>query len=220
MDIARKVYDIWTENGTVEAGLADKFLDGRIDALAFLMWGGGNIDNGLEEVRRRRRRRRKRIEDRKEVFDALMVGTAKSQSSSSFALHRSSRQRAIERNPIHARIRTPITEPLATTFFSHLSQYLKVDRRNAEDLKYEEFVDEYLAPNEPCLIGSLLKGWPAYSELNSGGEVDIDYLEAMFGDASAPVHATTVAGDNFFGGVSKPITRSMTVMDYCSWWRR
>lgn len=94
-----------------------------------------------------------------------------------------------------------------------------MDRRDPENLDYETFVDTYLAPNEPCLISSLVEGWPAFTELNSGGKVDIDYLEAMFGEASAPVHATTVVGANFFGGVSKPVTRSMTVMEYCSWWR-
>lgn len=42
MEIVREIYDIWTENGRMEAGLADKFLDGRVDALSFFMKAGDN----------------------------------------------------------------------------------------------------------------------------------------------------------------------------------
>ena len=46
---ARLVYDFWTENGSREEGLADKFFDGSIDALASLLLtgcGGGGKGAG------------------------------------------------------------------------------------------------------------------------------------------------------------------------------
>jgi len=41
----------------------------------------------------------------------------------------------------------------------------------------------------------------------------------MFGDADASVHVTTVRNGNYFGGITRPSTKNMTIMDYCQWWR-
>lgn len=116
--IAAAIYDIWTSGGSLEAGLAAAFFDGRIDALCYLLTEGDDDD------------------DEEEIVEEIV----------------------------------------------ECSCFHQVDRRDSENLSYSDFVDGYLRKNEPCIITRLLDEWPAFKELNAEGKVDVDYLEAMFGE--------------------------------------
>lgn len=90
-----------------------------------------------------------------------------------------------------------------------------IDRFNCRDLSYQQFVQNYMKPNQPVIIQGLADGWPATTLwVQNDGTPDMKYLAKTFGSDIAPVHEQKQSGF----GPSRPISRKMSVSDYANWW--
>lgn len=59
---------------------------------------------------------------------------------------------------------------------------------NSEDLSYEEFFNEHLVKNLPCVVKNITTDWESTTKwIKVSGDIDYEYIRKNFGDMEAPV---------------------------------
>ncbi|KAK9901594.1 hypothetical protein WJX75_003934 [Coccomyxa subellipsoidea] len=103
-------------------------------------------------------------------------------------------------------------------FFSAFSsQNTDIPRRHAEQLSYDEFVLEYMAPNLPVMIEGATEGWQACRNwVTTDGGVNLEFLAERFGQARIWATASASTSDGYGGGQR----HDMTAGQYVDWFRR
>ncbi|CAL8468075.1 g7614 [Coccomyxa elongata] len=92
-----------------------------------------------------------------------------------------------------------------------------IPRRHVDNLTYDAFVLEYMAPNLPVMIEGVTEGWQACEDwVTADGEINLEFLAENFGDANIWATASTSTADGYGGGRR----HNMTVGQYVEWWRR
>ena len=84
--------------------------------------------------------------------------------------------------------------------------------RSAQDLSYEEFFQEFMVKNVPCLITDLIQDWPATEKMVKNDYINIDYFENL---ASVQVPVADCSA-KYFNSQEKC---EMSLKDYVSYWK-
>lgn len=95
---------------------------------------------------------------------------------------------------------------------------VQIDRRHCKDLSYSQFCDTYMFVNRPVVISGLSDHWKSrelwVAQNDDGNSPNLSYFQQSFGNSIAPVFEQNSAGF----GTARPVSRSMSVGEYATWW--
>jgi len=89
-------------------------------------------------------------------------------------------------------------------------------RRHADEFSYEDFVADFLLPNQPVLIQGTNRSWRASEEwVTADGSVDVDFLREKFGGATVSAMESSREAKAYGGGKC----HEMTLREFLdTWW--
>ncbi|BDA42235.1 2-oxoglutarate and iron-dependent oxygenase JMJD4 [Coccomyxa sp. Obi] len=92
-----------------------------------------------------------------------------------------------------------------------------IPRRHVDNLTYDAFVLEFMAPNLPVMIEGVTEGWQACEDwVTANGGINLQFMADNFGEANIWATAANSTASGYGGGRR----HNMTVAQYVEWWRR
>ncbi|CAL5220025.1 g1971 [Coccomyxa viridis] len=191
LKVASMVYSRWTEGGKDEAVLAERYLDGTIDVLDLLLCEDSCRTNWSPVDHGNK-----------------TTGPCSSISGASTLLSRPADRTASSVEP---------DQEIQTGVNHTGGMRAGIPRRSADQLTYDDFVLQYMAPNLPVMIQGVTQGWAASRDwVDEEGEISLSFLAERFGNAQIWATECTSAADGYGGGRR----HEMSLREYAAWWKQ